>query len=71
MSPRDDSDHRDPCVGGLGGDTSRRKLLDALAAWFDDTAAGPLDWDALRHGKHDAWPMPEPRGGQGEDAGTA
>jgi hypothetical protein len=68
MSLRDDSDHRDPCVARLGRHTSRRKLLDALAAWFNDTATSPLDWDALQHGKRDAWPMPDLSGGQAEDA---
>lgn len=34
----------------------RRKLLESLAARFEQQLAGEIDWDLLREGKRNAWP---------------
>jgi hypothetical protein len=34
----------------------RRKLMESLAARFEEQPAGDIDWDLLREGKRNAWP---------------
>ncbi|HWY17299.1 MAG TPA: hypothetical protein VNY27_01170 [Solirubrobacteraceae bacterium] len=35
----------------------RRVLLEDLAGYFEDPDTAPWDWDVLRGGKLDAWPL--------------
>lgn len=50
--------HHLPLTRGTDG-ASRHDILKRLAALFDESGADVLDWDALRHSKQHAWPMPE------------
>ena len=35
----------------------RQELLERLAGHFSEPETAPWDWDALREGKHRAWPI--------------
>lgn len=53
-----DGRRREPLPHPPGDEASRSERLSRLAAWFEESGSDVLDWDALRTGKQQAWPMP-------------
>jgi hypothetical protein len=44
-------------AGESPSEERRGELLEALAANFERPETAPWDWETLRHGKADAWPV--------------